>query len=238
MTDFSTISVDKVNFVFMNLIKTGMEDSFRHKGLRKKLVDLIRSKGITDKDVLSAIDKVPRHLFMDSSFINFSYSDQAFPIGSGQTISQPYTVAFQTSLLEIKPMDKVLEVGTGSGYQTAVLLEMGAKVYTIERQRELFLKAQSALNLLGYKPHFFYGDGYEGIPAYQPYDKILVTAAAPNVPDKLLEQLKVGGKLIIPVGGNTGQSMVKIVRESETGFVRTEHGAFTFVPLLKGKAGK
>jgi protein-L-isoaspartate(D-aspartate) O-methyltransferase len=214
-----------------------MEDSFQHKGLRNKLVEIVRSKGITDENVLSAMDKVPRHLFMDSSFINFSYSDQAFPIGSGQTISQPYTVAFQTSLLEIKSMDKVLEIGTGSGYQTAILLEMGAKVYTIERQRDLFLKAQSALNLLGYKPHFFYGDGYEGIPAYQPYDKILVTAAASVVPEKLLEQLKIGGMLVIPVGGNAGQSMVKIVRESESGFVRTEHGDFVFVPLLKGKAG-
>lgn len=214
-----------------------MDDSFQHKGLRKKLVEIIRNKGITDENVLYALDKVPRHLFMDSSFINFSYSDQAFPIGSGQTISQPYTVAFQTSLLEIKPLEKVLEVGTGSGYQSAVLLEMGAKVYTIERQRDLFLKAQSALKLLGYKPHFFYGDGYEGIPAYQPYDKILVTAAAPEVPQKLLEQLKIGGCLVIPVGGNDGQSMVKIVRESESSFVRTEHGAFAFVPLLKGKAG-
>jgi protein-L-isoaspartate(D-aspartate) O-methyltransferase len=214
-----------------------MDDSFRHKGLRKKLVELIRSKGINDESVLSAMDKVPRHLFMDSSFISFSYSDQAFPIGSGQTISQPYTVAFQTGLLEIKPLEKVLEVGTGSGYQTAVLLEMGAKVFTIERQKELFLKAQSALQLLGYKPHFFYGDGYEGIPAYQPYDKILVTAAAPVVPEKLLEQLKIGGILVIPVGGSSGQSMMKIVRESENNFVRTEHGAFAFVPLLKGKSG-
>jgi protein-L-isoaspartate(D-aspartate) O-methyltransferase len=214
-----------------------MEDSFRHKGLRKKLVELLRNKGITDETVLSAMDKVPRHLFMDSSFINFSYSDQAFPIGSGQTISQPYTVAFQSSLLEIKPLDKVLEVGTGSGYQTGVLLEMGAKVYTIERQRELFVKAQSALKLLGYKPHFFYGDGYEGIPSYQPYDKILVTAAAPIIPEKLLGQLKIGGLLVIPVGGDSGQSMVKIVRESENSFVRTEHGAFAFVPLLKGKSG-
>jgi protein-L-isoaspartate(D-aspartate) O-methyltransferase len=234
---FSTISVDKVNFVFTNFTFFRMEDSFQHKGLRKKLVEIIRNKGITDESVLSAIDRVPRHLFMDSSFINFSYSDQAFPIGAGQTISQPYTVAFQSSLLEVRPMDKVLEVGTGSGYQSAVLLEMGAKVYTIERQRDLFLKAQSALNLLGYKPHFFYGDGYEGIPAYQPFDGILVTAAAPLVPQKLLEQLKIGGRLIIPVGGNDGQSMVKIVRESENGFVRTEHGAFAFVPLLKGKVG-
>jgi len=213
-----------------------MEDSFRHKGLRKKLVDLIRSKGISDENVLSAIGIVPRHLFMDSSFISFSYSDQAFPIGAGQTISQPYTVAFQSGLLEIKPLEKILEVGTGSGYQTAVLLEMGARVFTIERQRELFLKAQSDLKLLGYKPHFFYGDGYEGVPAYQPYDKILVTAAAPEVPQKLLEQLKIGGMLVIPVGGDKGQSMVKIVRESQNKFVRTEHGAFAFVPLLKGKA--
>jgi protein-L-isoaspartate(D-aspartate) O-methyltransferase len=214
-----------------------MEDSFRHKGLRKMLVELIRSKGIRDENVLAAMDKVPRHLFMDSSFINFSYSDQAFPIGSGQTISQPFTVAFQTELLNVKPLEKILEVGTGSGYQTAVLLEMGAKVFTIERQRELFLKAQSALKLLGYKPHFFYGDGYEGIPSYQPYDKILVTAAAPTVPQKLLEQLKIGGILVIPVGESNGQSMMKIVRESENGFVRTEHGDFAFVPLLKGKAG-
>jgi len=215
-----------------------MEDSFRHKGLRIKLVELIRSKGIADEKVLSAINNVPRHMFMDSSFINFSYSDQAFPIGSGQTISQPYTVAFQTELLEIKPLDKVLEVGTGSGYQTAVLLEMGAKVYTIERQRELFLKAQSDLKILGYKPLFFYGDGYEGIPSYQPFDKILVTAAAPEIPRKLLEQLKIGGILVIPVGGNSGQSMVRIYRETESNFVQTEHGAFAFVPLLKGKAGQ
>ncbi len=237
MGDFSTYSVDKVKFVFTIFEIFCMEDSFRHKGLRKKLVELIRSKGICDENVLGAINKVPRHLFMDSSFINFSYADQAFPIGSGQTISQPYTVAFQTELLAVKPLDKILEVGTGSGYQTAVLLEMGAKVFTIERQRDLFLKAQSALKLLGYKPHFFYGDGYEGIPSYQPYDKILVTAAAPMVPQKLLEQLKIGGVLIIPVGGDAGQSMMKILRETENDFVRTEHGAFSFVPLLKGKAG-
>jgi protein-L-isoaspartate(D-aspartate) O-methyltransferase len=234
---FSTKSVDKVNFVITILILFSMEDSFRHKGLRKKLIELIRSKGISDENVLTAMNKVPRHLFMDSSFINFSYSDQAFPIGSGQTISQPYTVAFQSSLLGIKPLEKVLEVGTGSGYQAAVLLEMGAKVYTIERQRDLFLKSQPALNALGYKPHFFYGDGYEGIPSYQPFDKILVTAAAPVIPEKLLAQLKIGGILVIPVGGDAGQSMVKIVRESENNFVRTEHGAFAFVPLLKGKAG-
>ncbi|MCB8994337.1 MAG: protein-L-isoaspartate(D-aspartate) O-methyltransferase [Bacteroidales bacterium] len=221
----------------MKINNTVVEDSYRHKGLRKKLVEVLKNKGIIDERILSAIGIIPRHIFMDSSFINFSYSDQAFPIAAGQTISQPYTVAFQTSLLEIKPMDKVLEVGTGSGYQTAVLLELGAKVFTIERQRELFLKAQSALKMLGYKPQFFYGDGYEGIPSYQPYDKILVTAAAPIVPQKLLEQLKVGGKLVIPVGGDSGQTMMLIVRESENSFIRSEHGAFAFVPLLKGKAG-
>jgi protein-L-isoaspartate(D-aspartate) O-methyltransferase len=214
-----------------------MEDSFRHKGLRKKLITQIRGKGISDEHVLAAMDRVPRHVFMDSSFINFSYADQAFPIGSGQTISQPYTVAFQTELLRVRPLDKVLEVGTGSGYQTAVLIEMGAKVYTIERHRDLFMKAQSSLKEMGYKAHFFYGDGYEGIPAYMPFDKILVTAAAPSVPQQLLEQLRIGGILVIPVGNQGGQSMIRIVRESEKDFVRTEHGAFAFVPLLKGKAG-
>jgi protein-L-isoaspartate(D-aspartate) O-methyltransferase len=212
-----------------------MEDTFKHKGLRRKLVELIRHKGIRDEQVLSALDKVPRHLFMESSFIGFSYSDQAFPIGSGQTISQPYTVAFQTELLEVKPLEKVLEVGTGSGYQTAILLEMGARVYTVERQKELFLKAQLTLRQLGYKPHFFYGDGYEGLPAYKPFDRILVTAAAPDVPAELLNQLKIGGKLVMPIGGSFNQEMIRIVRKSETEFFRTEHGSFIFVPLLKGK---
>ena len=154
-----------------------MFDTFQHKGLRKKLVETIRKKGIRDERILEAIGTIPRHLFMDSSFINFSYRDQAFPIGGGQTISQPYTVAVQTELLEVRARDRVLEIGTGSGYQTAVLLELGASVYTIERQRSLFLKAQSILGELGYKPHFFFGDGYQGKEAYGPYDRILVTAA-------------------------------------------------------------
>ena len=166
-----------------------MEDSFRHKGLRKKLVEEIKGKGITDQKVLDAINKIPRHLFMESGFINFSYKDSAFPIGAGQTISQPYTVAIQTQLLELKPMDKVLEIGTGSGYQTAILMEMGTKVFTIERQRELFLKAKFLLEKLGYHPHFFYGDGYLGKPTYGPYNKILVTAGAPEIPEKLVEQI-------------------------------------------------
>jgi protein-L-isoaspartate(D-aspartate) O-methyltransferase len=214
-----------------------MEDTFRHKGLRRKLVETVRSKGITDENVLNAINTVPRHLFMDSSFINFSYQDQAFPIGAGQTISQPYTVAFQTQLLEIKPNDKILEIGTGSGYQTAILLELGARVYTIERQRELFLKAQDLLGQLGYKPHFFFGDGMEGKPAYGLYDKILITAAADEIPEKLLQQLRIGGIVVVPVGGRFSQSMIKIVKESDTEYKKTSHGAFVFVPLLKGTEG-
>jgi len=211
-----------------------MEDSFRHKGLRQKLVDSVRLKGISDENVLNALNVVPRHLFMDSGFIKFSYQDNAFPIGAGQTISQPYTVAFQTQLLDIKPMDKVLEIGTGSGYQTAILLEMGAKVYTIERQRELYLKAQELLIKLGYKPQFFFGDGMEGKPTYGPYDKILVTAAAKTIPESLKEQLKIGGILVIPVGDRFSQSMLKVVKKSDSDFEESRHGSFVFVPLLKG----
>ena len=212
-----------------------MEDSYLHKGLRKKLVETIRSKGISDERVLVAIGKVPRHLFMDSSFIKFSYADQAFPIRSGQTISQPYTVAFQTELLEIKPMEKVLEIGTGSGYQAAVLMEMGARVYSIERHKELHIAAQSILSKLGYKARFFYGDGYEGIPAYAPFDKILVTAATPEIPAKLIEQLKPGGLLVLPLGGSLGQIMIKVLKTDENNFTTTKHGAFAFVPMVKGK---
>lgn len=211
-----------------------MEDSFRHKGLRKKLVEEIKGKGITDQKVLDAINKIPRHLFMESGFINFSYKDSAFPIGAGQTISQPYTVAIQTQLLELKPMDKVLEIGTGSGYQTAILMEMGTKVFTIERQRELFLKAKFLLEKLGYHPHFFYGDGYLGKPTYGPYNKILVTAGAPEIPEKLVEQLEVGGRMVVPVGDNMGQDMLLVERISETETRVTNHGRFIFVPLLKG----
>ncbi len=211
-----------------------MIDTFQHKGLRKKLVESIRSKGIRDERVLDAIGSIPRHLFMDSSFIGFSYKDQAFPIGGGQTISQPYTVAFKTELLEINPRDKVLEIGTGSGYQTAVLLELGASVYTIERQRKLFLKSQEILKDLGYKPHFFFGDGYQGKQTYGPFDRILVTAGAKDVPEPLMQQLKVGGILVIPVGGEPGQEMVRVVRKGENEYERSEHGSFAFVPLLNG----
>jgi protein-L-isoaspartate(D-aspartate) O-methyltransferase len=210
-------------------------DSYRHKGLRKKLIDTIRSKGISSEEVLEAMGKVPRHLFMDSSFINFSYTDKAFPIAAGQTISQPYTVAFQTELLDVKRHQKILEIGTGSGYQTAVLLELGARVYTIERQHKLFLEAQKTLAPLNYKPAFFYGDGYEGLPVYAPFDRILITAAAPSVPQRLLDQLAVGGILVVPEGDTSGQRMLRVIKTSDTDFERSEHGYFSFVPLLRGK---
>ncbi len=180
--------------------------------------------------------KVPRHLFMDTGFVEFAYRDQAFPIGSGQTISQPYTVAYQTSLLDVKRHDKILEVGTGSGYQTAVLIEMGAKVYTVERQRELYIKTQSFLPSIGYIANFFYGDGYEGLESYAPFDKILVTAGANEVPEKLKGQLKTGGILVVPVGDSNSQVMTRIIRTGEEKFHKTEHGQFVFVPLLKGKS--
>ncbi|MCK5134384.1 MAG: protein-L-isoaspartate(D-aspartate) O-methyltransferase [Bacteroidales bacterium] len=222
-----------IHYIWANIL--GLVDSYRHKGLRNKLIDSIRSKGIKNEEVLEAMGRVPRHLFMDSSFINFSYTDKAFPIAAGQTISQPYTVAFQTELLDVQRHQKVLEVGTGSGYQTALLLELGARVYTIERQRQLFLAAQKTLTPLNYKPIFFYGDGYEGLPAYAPFDRILVTAAAPKIPQSLLNQLTVGGLLVIPEGDQFGQKMMRIVRESEDHFQRSEHGYFSFVPLLRGK---
>lgn len=212
-----------------------MTDSYRHKGLRKKLVDTVAGKGIKDRKILEALGKVPRHYFMDSGFVEFAYKDQAFPIGSGQTISQPYTVAFQTELLNVKKHDKILEVGTGSGYQCVILLELGAKVYTIERQRELYLKSRTLLTEMGYKPYFFYGDGYKGQPNYAPFDKIIITAGAPEIPNELLKQLKIGGRMIVPVGGSNGQVMVTVDRIGEEEFKKTEHGFFAFVPMLKGK---
>ena len=212
-----------------------MTDTYRHKGLRKKLVETVREKGIKDQRVLDAIGNVPRHLFMDSGFVEFAYRDQAFPIGSGQTISQPYTVAFQTELLNVQKHDKVLEIGTGSGYQCAILLELGAKVYTIERQRELYLKSRTLLNNLGYKPYFFYGDGYLGQPRFAPFDKILITAGAPEIPKGLLSQLKIGGRMVVPVGGGGGQVMMAIDKTGEDEFKETNHGYFAFVPMIKGR---
>lgn len=212
-----------------------MTDSYRHKGLRKKLVDTISEKGIKDKRILEAIGKVPRHNFMDSGFIEFAYRDQAFPIGVGQTISQPYTVAFQTELLQVKKHDKILEIGTGSGYQCAILLELGAKVYTVERHRELYLKSRALLTEMGYKPYFFYGDGYLGQPKFSPFDKIIITAGASEIPKELLKQLKIGGRMVVPVGGGSGQVMMTIDRIDEDEYKELEHGYFAFVPMLKGK---
>jgi protein-L-isoaspartate(D-aspartate) O-methyltransferase len=213
-----------------------MTDSFLAKGKRKKLVDELRHKGITDEEVLRAINKVPRHDFMDPAFLNHAYIDKAFPISSGQTISQPYTVAVQTQLLRVKKRDKVLEIGTGSGYQAAILAEMGAKVYTIERYRDLYLKAQRIFLSLGYNADFFYGDGYEGKPQYGPFDGILITAATAEIPEKLPKQLKIGGRLVVPLGTSTSQVMTLVIRTGEDDFEYSSHGSFVFVPLLKGTA--
>ena len=211
-----------------------MNDTYRHKGLRKKLVEEIRQKGIRDEAVLAAIERVPRHLFMDNAFLEFAYQDKAFPIGAGQTISQPYTVAFQTQLLEVKKGDKILEVGTGSGYQASVLLELGAKVFTIERQRLLYDRTRLLLPEIGYSANikFFYGDGYKGIPTYAPYDKAIVTAGAPYIPEDLLKQLKVGGRLVIPVGAGDVQVMTLVIKTGENQYVQDVFGQFRFVPLL------
>lgn len=214
-----------------------MQDTYRHKGLRKRLTEELALKGITDKKVLIAIEKVPRHLFMDNAFLEFAYQDKAFPIGAGQTISQPFTVAFQTELLEIKKGDKVLEIGTGSGYQTCVLLEMGTKVFTVERQKELFDKGKILFSNLGYNPKVFYGDGYKGLPSFAPFDKIIVTAGAPFVPPDLISQLKNGGTLVIPVG-DLNQVMTKIVKAGDGKTETFEYGNFKFVPMLQDKQWK
>lgn len=212
-----------------------MKDTFKHQGLRQKLVDILVSKGIQDKQVLAAIRKIPRHLFMDSSFLDHAYQDKAFPIAADQTISQPYTVAFQSELLQIKPTDKVLEIGTGSGYQTAVLCELGAKVYSIERQQELFKKTSKFLPKLGYRPKkLIFGDGYKGLKEEAPFASIIVTAGAPFVPKPLLSQLAIGGRLVIPVGDDV-QTMTLFIRNGEKEFEKHEFGEFRFVPLLEDK---
>lgn len=214
-----------------------MTDTYKHKGMRKALVEEVRKKGIKDMAVLEAIGKIPRHLFLDSSFDRFAYQDVAFPIGSGQTISQPYTVAFQSELLEITKGQKILEVGTGSGYQACVLVELGAKVYSIERQRNLYAKTKKFVEKLGYRMNLFYGDGYKGLPTYGPFDKIIVTAGAPEIPKDLLIQLKVGGWMVIPIGDqDKGQIMTKITRVTESEFAQKTYGNFAFVPMLKNRA--
>ncbi len=212
-----------------------MRDTAKHQGLRNQLVTTLSQKGIIDKNVLEAIKKIPRHLFLNSSFEEFAYQDKAFPIGAGQTISQPYTVAFQSQLLEVQRDHKVLEIGTGSGYQTAVLWAMGAKVYSIERQKELFRTTSLLLPKLGIRPkHLSFGDGYKGLPNFGPFDSVIVTAGAPFIPQPLMAQLKVGGRLVIPVG-ESHQIMTLIIRKNETQFEKHEFGEFRFVPLLENK---
>ena len=212
-----------------------MKDTFKHKGMRQQLVEVVRNKGIMDENVLSALGKVPRHLFMDSGFLDHAYQDKAFPIAADQTISQPYTVAFQTELLQVKKGDKILEIGTGSGYQAAILCEMGAKVYSIERQLELFKSTSKFLPTLGYRvKKLIFGDGYKGLKEEAPFDGIIVTAGAPFVPKPLLSQLKIGGRLVIPVGTDV-QVMTLFIRKGEKDFEQHEFGEFRFVPLLEDK---
>jgi len=209
-----------------------MQDTFRHKGLRKKLVDTIREKGITDIKILAAIEAIPRHFFMDSSFLEFAYQDKPFPIGSGQTISQPYTVAFQTMLLDVQRGHKVLEVGTGSGYQACVLTELGVKVFSIERQRKLYLKTKAFMETVTWKPQLFLGDGYEGLPKFAPFDRVLITAAAPEIPAALISQLKTGGYMVIPHGEGEDQIMLRLTKQSDGSYTKEEFGVFRFVPML------
>jgi len=213
-----------------------MEDLYRHKGMRKKLVEVIREKGISDGRVLEAINNIPRHFFLDSSFLEFAYEDKPFPIGSGQTISQPYTVAFQTELLQIKKGEKVLEIGTGSGYQACVLDEMGAKVFTVERQKRLFNKTKAFLKERGYHHiKVFFGDGNVGLPTYGPFDKILITAAAPFIHQNLVDQLKIGGFIVVPLGEGEVQTMMRYTKMENGDLVSETFGSFRFVPLLKDK---
>ncbi|WP_010249991.1 protein-L-isoaspartate(D-aspartate) O-methyltransferase [Myroides injenensis] len=212
-----------------------MKDSAKHQGLRNQLVEVLKQKGIEDRSVLQAVRSVPRHLFLDSSFEDFAYQDKAFPIGAGQTISQPYTVAFQSQLLKVEKDDKILEIGTGSGYQTAVLVAMGARVYSIERQNELYRKTSNLLPKLGIRAKLLtFGDGYKGLPNYAPFDSIIVTAGAPYIPQALLGQVKVGGRIIIPLG-EENQIMTELIRINETQFEKFEHGDFKFVPMLENK---
>jgi protein-L-isoaspartate(D-aspartate) O-methyltransferase len=212
------------------------EDSYRHKGLREKLTELVRNKGITDEKVLKAILTVPRHFFLDSAFDKDAYVDKAFPIDEGQTISQPYTVAYQSQLLEVKAFEKVLEIGTGSAYQAVILAQMGAQVFTIERQKKLF-ESNKQFDYLKKFPGIkcFYGDGYEGLPSYAPFDKILITAAAPEIPEKLVQQLKTGGMMVLPLGSGEVQQMMRLTKLTNGALKEEVFANFSFVPMLEGK---
>jgi protein-L-isoaspartate(D-aspartate) O-methyltransferase len=214
-----------------------LEDNYRHRGLRKKLVETIRGKGITSREVLSAIEAVPRHYFFESSFLEFAYDDKPFPIGAGQTISQPYTVAFQTQLLEVKRGEKILEIGTGSGYQACILASMGAKVFTIERHKSLYQKTRTFLPEIGFNNiKVFYGDGFAGLPTFAPFDKILITAAVSFIPDPLFEQLKPGGLLVLPLGAEDVQTMTVVRKTNDGEMLNEKHGTFRFVPMLPDKS--
>ena len=213
------------------------EDTYRHKGLRKKLIDIIKEKGITDEKVLQAMMNIPRHFFLDTAFDHIAYEDRAFPIAEDQTISQPYTVAYQTQLLQVQPHNKILEIGTGSAYQASVLAELGANVFTIERQKKLFELTKNFFFKKKYPNiKFFYGDGFEGLPTFAPFDKILITAAAPYIPPKLVEQLKTGGKMVIPLDEDGVQKMKRITRLEDGGYEEETFSHFSFVPMLKGKS--
>ncbi len=214
------------------------EDTYRHKGLRKQLMDILREKGINNENVLAAMNNIPRHFFLDTALDNIAYEDRAFPIGDGQTISQPYTVAYQTQLLQVRPADKVLEIGTGSIYQATVLAEIGAKVYTIERQKNLFEKSKLYIFKSKYSNiKFFYGDGFEGLPTYAPFDKVIITAAAPFIPPKLIQQLKPGGLMVVPVDEGDCQRMLRLTKNADGSFSEETFENFSFVPMLTGKNG-
>jgi protein-L-isoaspartate(D-aspartate) O-methyltransferase len=212
------------------------EDTYRHKGLRKKLIDSIREKGISSERVLEAMFNIPRHYFLDTALDHIAYEDRAFPIQEGQTISQPYTVAYQTQLLDVKQYDKILEIGTGSAYQASVLAELGAQVFTIERQKKLFELTQNFILRSKYPGiKFFYGDGFEGLPTYAPFDKILITAAAPFIPPKLIEQLKIGGKMVLPLDDEGTQKMMRFTKNKDGSYEEETFSNFSFVPMLKGR---
>lgn len=211
-----------------------MQDTFKHKGMRKKLIEILRQDSrITNEAIFEAFDKIPRHFFLDLAFVEQAYSNIAFQIGAGQTISHPITVAFQTQLLEVKRGEKILEIGTGSGYQTCILCQMGAKVFSIERQKELYMKAKKIIHDLNFTPRLSFGDGYKGLPTFAPFDKIVVTCGAPDVPQTLIDQLKTGGIMIIPIGEGSEQTMKKITKISETKIESEEFGTFKFVPMLE-----
>jgi protein-L-isoaspartate(D-aspartate) O-methyltransferase len=216
-------------------IGPAMKDEYRHKGLRKQMVENLAALGITDRVVLAAIEKVPRHIFMDSAFVELAYQNKAFPIGAGQTISHPHTVAFQSSLLQVRPGEKVLEIGTGSGYQTSVLIELGARVYSIERQKYLFDKTSLVLKRIGYQPYLSYGDGFKGLPGFAPFHKVIVTCGAPHIPQNLLKQLIVGGRMVIPVDVD-GKLVMKVIdKVEENDYVQQDFGEFRFVPMLENR---